>query len=102
MSSRFPMGVATTNSFPATSTQPTGIMGTVSTEQTPGYYTWTAQNRAFTVRIAFAAIEKINVEVMRGFGVTRRRGTEPGGILIGHVEQDSAPVVTIDSFEAVP
>lgn len=43
----------------------------------------------------------MNVEVMRGFGVTRRRGTEVGGILIGYWRKASPPVLTIEDFEPV-
>jgi len=44
----------------------------------------------------------MTVEIMRGFGVTRRRGTESGGILLGHVQNGAGAAITIDEFEAVP
>lgn len=77
-------------------------MGTVSTEHEPAYFTWEAERESFKVRLAHTVLERINVEVMRGFGVTRRRGTEPGGILIGYIDDRESPVVTIDRFESVP
>jgi hypothetical protein len=40
---------------------------------------------------------------MRGFGVTRRRGTEVGGVLLGRIDAaGAAPIVSIYDYEAVP
>lgn len=48
-------------------------------------------------------IERLNVDVMRGFGVTRRRGTETGGLLMGRIDRlSSPPVVHIQSFTVIP
>jgi hypothetical protein len=47
-------------------------------------------------------IERLNVEVMRGFGVTRRRGTETGGLLIGKIGRRAQPVIHIQDYEIVP
>ena len=48
-------------------------------------------------------IERLNIEVMRGFGVTRRRGTETGGLLIGKIDRRaSPPVLHIQDFEVCP
>lgn len=44
----------------------------------------------------------MNIEIMRGFAATRRRGTETGGILIGRIDRLSEPVVYIEEFEVVP
>lgn len=44
----------------------------------------------------------MNIEVMRGFGVTRRRGTEVGGILIGSSRKGAPTLITVDDFEQVP
>ena len=32
-------------------------------------------------------MDRMNIEVMRGFGVTRRRGTETGGVLLGKIDR---------------
>jgi hypothetical protein len=51
----------------------------------------------------YDAVERLNIEVMRGFGVTRRRGTETGGILLGRIDRRAKPVsVHIHDFEVVP
>ncbi len=49
----------------------------------------------------------MTVDIMRGVGVTRRRGTEAGGILLGQIRSekiDSAaePVVMVYDYEIVP
>jgi len=50
-----------------------------------------------------SVIERINIEVMRGFGVTRRRGTETGGLLIGKIDRRAnPPVLHIQDFEVSP
>ena len=48
-------------------------------------------------------MDRMNIEVMRGFGVTRRRGTETGGVLLGKIDRrEKDPVITIRDFEVVP
>ena len=37
------------------------------------------------IRLDHQVVQRMNVDVMRGFGVTRRRGTETGGLLIGKI-----------------
>ena len=69
--------------------------------ETARYIDWTSPDGSLVVRIAEPVINRINVEVMRGFGVTRRRGTEVGGILIGHMQKGSPPVMVIDDCEPV-
>jgi hypothetical protein len=48
-------------------------------------------------------MDRMNIEVMRGFGVTRRRGTETGGVLLGKIDRrEQRPVIHIQDFEVVP
>ena len=54
------------------------------------------------IRLDHSVIERLNIEVMRGFGVTRRRGTETGGILIGKIDRRTQPVIHIQDYEIVP
>lgn len=74
----------------------------VQADQAKDYYTWNAQSKSLAVRFDVNVIDRINIEVMRGFAVTRRRGTEPGGILVGSIQLEPQPVVTVDDFEAIP
>ena len=51
----------------------------------------------------YDVVERLNIEVMRGFGVTRRRGTETGGILLGRIDRRVKPIlVHVHDFEVVP
>ena len=75
--------------------------GTVPVEQETEYYTWRPQNGSYSVRLHANAINRINIEVMRGFAVTRRRGTEPGGLLLGRFDTENETVVTVDDVEVV-
>ena len=63
---------------------------------------WKPEARLFTVRLRWDVMQRMNVETMRGFAVTRRRGTEAGGILLGRFGSAEGPEVTIDGFETVP
>lgn len=54
------------------------------------------------IRLDHSVIERLNIDVMRGFGVTRRRGTETGGILIGKIDRRTQPVIHIQDYEIVP
>ncbi len=67
--------------------------------EAPEYLTWKSADGTRVVRLGHTLIRNIHIEIMRGFGVTRRRGTEPGGVLIGHQDGN---VLTIDDFEVVP
>lgn len=44
----------------------------------------------------------MHVDIMRGFGVTRRRGTETGGLLLGYATDEPARSITVVDFEPVP
>jgi len=68
----------------------------------PEYLTWDAPEGSAAVRISHDVVQRLTVQIMRGFGVTRRRGTEMGGILLGRVDRASSPVIFIEGFEAVP
>lgn len=47
-------------------------------------------------------IDRLTVDVMRGFGVTRRRGTEVGGVLLGKIVGGDDPTVLVYDYELVP
>lgn len=67
------------------------------------HYVWQPPDKPFTIHLAFEVIDRMNVEIMRGFGAVRRRGTEVGGLLLGRIEPGAHHVtVIIDDFEPVP
>jgi hypothetical protein len=76
---------------------------TVPDESPRGHYVWQAPDKPFTIQLAFDVIDRMNVEIMRGFGATRRRGTEVGGLLLGRIEPTGDHTfISIDDFEPVP
>ncbi|MEJ7606788.1 MAG: hypothetical protein WKF37_11100 [Bryobacteraceae bacterium] len=62
-------------------------------DQASEFLTWREGEQGAAVRLDRSVIERINVDVMRGFGVTRRRGTEAGGILLGSIAGQTVTVV---------
>jgi hypothetical protein len=74
----------------------------VPVESVREFYHWLPAEKPFSVQVNFDAIDRIHVEVMRGFGAVRRRGAEVGGLLLGTIIPGHEPIVTIYDFEAVP
>jgi hypothetical protein len=75
----------------------------VPVEPVNTFLSWTPSGKSIVIRLDHDVVQRLNVDVMRGFGVTRRRGTETGGLLIGTIDRKSQPVVLhIQDFEAVP
>jgi hypothetical protein len=77
-------------------------MKDVPVDQRRDCITWTAPGGGVLVRLLSAAIDRLNAEAMRGYGVTRRRGTEAGGVLLGRLKESAAGrIIIIESIEAV-
>lgn len=75
---------------------------TVVSDLDQGYYTWHPDGSTLTVQLSYDVIDRMNVDVMRGFGAVRRRGTEVGGILLGRIDVDGELVtITIDDYQPV-
>jgi len=70
----------------------------------PGTYTWEAPGKPQIVRLSLDVVDRMQQDVMRGFGAVPRRGAEVGGVLIGSVVQEESgrPVILIDDYELVP
>ncbi len=76
---------------------------TVPDESPREHYVWQPPGKPFTIKLAFDVIDRMNVEIMRGFGAVRRRGTEAGGVLLGRIDPvGSHSYITVDDFEPVP
>jgi hypothetical protein len=71
-------------------------------KQQHGFLIWKAPGKAPSVKIGHDVIERMTVDIMRGFGVTRRRGTEVGGILLGKISGAEEPLVLIYDYETIP
>jgi hypothetical protein len=63
------------------------------------YYVWQPPGKPIEVHLRFDVVDRLSLEIMRGFGAVPRRGAEVGGVLLGHVRGGA---VFIDGFEVVP
>ena len=54
------------------------------------------------MHLALDVVDRINADVMRGFGAVPKRGAEVGGVLLGSIETGETTVVRVDDFEIVP
>ncbi|MBL8242447.1 MAG: hypothetical protein JNM66_33785 [Bryobacterales bacterium] len=69
---------------------------------TSPFYVWKPAEKPISVHIHFDVVDRILLEVMRGFGAVPKRGAEVGGILLGTTEtQNGRIVVNVEDFEAV-
>ena len=69
---------------------------------TSPYYVWKPAEKPISVQLQFDVVDRILLEVMRGFGAVPKRGAEVGGILLGTVEMHGDRfVVNVEAFEAV-
>jgi hypothetical protein len=65
-------------------------------------YVWKPADSSFSVQLQFDVVDRILLEVMRGFGAVPKRGAEVGGILLGTAETvGGRTIVTVEDFEAV-
>ena len=60
------------------------------------------EGKAITIHLRFDVIDRLSLEIMRGFGAVPRRGAEVGGVLLGRSEAGDGTTVYIEEFEAVP
>ena len=69
---------------------------------TSPFYIWKPTERPISVQIQFDVVDRILLEVMRGFGAVPKRGAEVGGILLGTAEVLGGQIVVkVEDFEAV-
>lgn len=68
---------------------------------TPTEYRWESPSKKTVVFLSFDVVDRLNFDVMKGFGAVPRRGAEVGGILLGTVEQGEQTVVRIEDNIAV-
>lgn len=65
-------------------------------------YVWKPAESSFSVQLQFDVVDRVLLEVMRGFGAVPKRGAEVGGILLGTAETvGDRTIVTVEDFEAV-
>jgi hypothetical protein len=64
-------------------------------------YQWEVDGKKLRVHLDYAVIDRMLLEVMRGFGAIPRRGAEVGGILLGSIEVGDRITVRVEDFEPV-
>lgn len=65
------------------------------------YYLWEVPGKHIAIQLDFGVVDRLLVEVMRGFGAIPRRGAEVGGILLGSAEAGDRTIIRIGDFEPV-
>jgi hypothetical protein len=75
-------------------------MGT-QTQVPPDYYVWAVPGKP-AVHLRLSVLQRIEAEILRGFGAVPKRGAEAGGLLLGTIEPGDTTIVRIEDLEAVP
>ncbi len=57
--------------------------------------------KSVSISIEFDVIDRMNFDIMKGYGAVPKRGAEVGGILLGTAEQGDRLVVRIEDFVTV-
>lgn len=66
------------------------------------FYTWSPPGVSTTVHLEFSVVDRLLLEVMKGFGAVPKRGAEVGGILLGAVKEiDGRRVVHVFDYAVV-
>lgn len=69
---------------------------------TPPFYVWKPAGKDVSVQLQFDVVDRVLLEIMRGFGAVPKRGAEVGGVLLGTAERvDGVLLVKVEDFEPV-
>ena len=68
----------------------------------PGVYVWEVPGKPISIRLSLDVVDRMQQEVMRGFGAVPKRGAEVGGILLGSAQTGDKAVVTVEDYALVP
>ncbi|MEJ1938460.1 hypothetical protein WDZ92_50340, partial [Nostoc sp. NIES-2111] len=63
---------------------------------------WEVEGKAVSVQLDFDLIDRLSMEIMRGFALVPKRGAEIGGVLLGRLEISDRVVIRVEDFEVVP
>lgn len=69
--------------------------------QSPSHYVWEVAGKPVSIHLEFNVVDRLGMDVMRGFGAIPKRGAEVGGLLIGSIERGKKLVVKIEDFVPV-
>jgi hypothetical protein len=73
-----------------------------STQAVPGYYAWEVPGQAVRIQLNLDVVDRMGVDIMRGFGALPKRGAEVGGLLLGSIETGDVTIIRIKDYEAIP
>jgi proteasome lid subunit RPN8/RPN11 len=71
-------------------------------EPSPSHFIWEVANKPIAIHLEFDVVDRMAMEVMRGFGAVPRRGAEVGGVLLGTIELAGKLIVRVEDFVPVP
>jgi hypothetical protein len=67
----------------------------------PGFYVWEVAGRWISIELSLGLVDRLQQDVIRGFGSVPRRGAEVGGILLGMVTA-AGRIVRIEDYLEIP
>jgi hypothetical protein len=67
----------------------------------PGFYVWEVPGKPISIQLSLDVVDRLQQDVMRGFGALPRRGAEVGGILLGS-SSGAGQVVRVEDYIQVP
>ncbi|HEX4595213.1 MAG TPA: hypothetical protein VH157_13105 [Bryobacteraceae bacterium] len=67
----------------------------------PGFYVWEVPGKWISIELSLDVVDRLQQDVIRGFGSLPRRGAEVGGILLGTVS-GGGRIVRVDDYHEVP
>jgi hypothetical protein len=70
--------------------------------QAPSHYVWEVAGKPVSIHLDFTVVDRLAMDVMRGFGAVPKRGAEVGGLLLGSIGlADGKLTVTVEDFVPV-
>ena len=67
----------------------------------PGFYVWQIPGKSISIQLKLDVVDRLQQDVMRGFGAVPRRGAEVGGILLG-AAASAGPALRVEDYVLVP
>ena len=70
--------------------------------QAPSHYLWEVAGKPVSIHLDFNVVDRLAMDIMRGFGAVPKRGAEVGGLLLGSFEfVGDTRVVRVEDFVPV-
>ena len=80
-------------------------MGTTPSSPAPaspaGHYVWEPPGKNYIVHLYSEIVDRLNYEVLKGFGALPKRGAEVGGVLLGSIERGAKLLIKVQEFESI-